>query len=89
MTDLEMDLFIAKARISTLERELEEARKKIPKKCSFGEGITFKPDGVHELDACIYETMEVHENVTVEVLCCQKCGHIEIQWKRQDGDQDG
>lgn len=53
-------------------------------KCSFGEGITIKPDGVNELDPCFYEVAEVHENVTVEVLRCKRCGHIEISWYRPD-----
>lgn len=51
-------------------------------KCSFGEGITIKPDGIHELDPCIYETVEEHTGCTVRVLRCKKCGHIEIEWER-------
>lgn len=59
-------------------------------KCSFGDGIIIKPDGVNELDPCVYETIETHRNVTVEVLRCKKCGHVEIMWHRQeDGDSDG
>ena len=53
-------------------------------KCSFPEGITIKPDGINELDPCIYKTIERHKNVTVEVNKCIKCGHIEISWYRQD-----
>ena len=56
--------------------------------CSFGEGVTIKPDGVNELDACAYELMEKHRNVTVEVLRCKNCGHVELSWYR-DGDADG
>ena len=52
-------------------------------KCSH-DGITIKPDGVHELDPCIYETTEAYANVTVFVRKCKHCGHIDIAWKRQD-----
>lgn len=54
------------------------------KKCSFGEGITIKPDGVNELDPCIYEDIEMYTNVTVVVSRCKKCGHIEISWIKQE-----
>ena len=53
-------------------------------KCAFPAGLTIKPDGVHELDPCIYETVEKYANVTVTISRCQKCGHIEISWERQD-----
>lgn len=53
-------------------------------KCTFGEGITVKPDGKNELDPCIYKEIETYKNVTVHVLRCEKCGHIEITWERQD-----
>lgn len=90
MTDMEMDLVIANARIKQLETELADALARQSKKCSFGAGVTIKPDGIHELDACDYEVMEVHENVTVEVLRCRKCGHVELSWYAQeDGDFDG
>ena len=56
----------------------------IEMKCSFPDGITVKPDGVHDLDPCEYELTERHRNVTVEVLRCRKCGHVEISWFRQD-----
>lgn len=90
MTDLEMDLVIANTRIKQLEMELDDALARQSKKCSFGAGVTIKPDGIHELDACDYEVMEVRENVTVEVLRCRKCGHVEVSWYTQeDGDFDG
>ena len=54
------------------------------KKCSFQDGVTIKPDGVHELDPCIYEEIEKYVNVTVNVLRCKKCGHIDITWERQE-----
>ena len=54
------------------------------KKCSFGEGVTIKPDGVNELDPCIYEDVEMYTNVTVVISRCKKCGHIEISWMKQE-----
>jgi len=53
-------------------------------KCRFHDGIKIKPDGVNELDPCVYVTKEIHQNVTVEVSQCKNCGHIEIAWHRQD-----
>ena len=54
-------------------------------KCQPPDGVTIKPDGVNELEPCIYEEVETHHNVTVHVLRCRKCGHIEIEWERNDG----
>lgn len=53
------------------------------KKCEFPDGIVIKPDGVNELDPCVYQEVEKYANVTVTVLRCMKCGHIEIEWHRQ------
>lgn len=50
-------------------------------------GYTVKPDGVNELDPCIYEEIERHEGVTVVVLKCKNCGHIEIEWFKEDNDE--
>ena len=58
------------------------------KKCSFPEGIEIRPDGVHALDPCIYEVVEVHKNVTVEVRRCKNCGHTDIAWYRQEDTED-
>ena len=52
--------------------------------CSFGEGITIKPDGVNELDPCVYEDIEIYANVTVIISRCKKCGKIELSWLRQE-----
>lgn len=52
-------------------------------KCNFG-GIVIKPDGVNELDACLYEEVERYKNVTVIINKCKKCGNIDISWLRQD-----
>ena len=57
------------------------------KKCSFGD-ITIKPDGINELDPCIYEDIEMYANVTVVVSRCKKCGHIEISWIRQENTEE-
>lgn len=52
-------------------------------KCKFPDGITIKPDGVNELDPCIYEDIAKYKNVTITISMCKKCGHIEIGWERQ------
>lgn len=36
------------------------------------------------VDPCIYDIIETHENVTVEVLKCCNCGHIELSWHKED-----
>lgn len=53
-------------------------------KCQFQDGITVRPDGVNELDPCVYEEVEKYKNVTVTISRCRKCGHIDISWERQD-----
>ena len=53
-------------------------------KCTFPDGIVIKPDGVNELDPCIYEEIERYENVTISINRCKKCGHIDISWYRQE-----
>ena len=53
-------------------------------KCSFPDGIMIKPDGVNEIDPCVYEVIEVYKNVTVTISKCKKCGHIDVSWERQD-----
>ena len=60
-------------------------------KCAFGDEITritIKPDGANELDPCLYEEIETYKNVTVHVLRCVRCGHIEVEWERQDNTID-
>lgn len=90
MTDLEMDLMIANTRIAILQKALDDAQsRRSVKGCSFGPGITIKPDGVNELDPCSFEQVEVHRNVTVEVLRCKKCGKTEVLWHRQEDTEDG
>ena len=53
-------------------------------KCTFPDCVTIKPDGINPLDPCIYQTVEIFRNVTVEVMQCKKCGHVEIVWHRQE-----
>lgn len=85
MTDLEMDLMIAQAENAKLKKTIAML---MGKKCSFGVGVTVKPDGTNELDPCIYETKEIHANVTVYVRQCPKCGSIDISWERQEDTED-
>jgi hypothetical protein len=59
------------------------------KKCSFGNGTAIKPDGIHSLDPCQYEVIEKYRNVTVEILRCKNCGHVEISWSRQENTEEG
>lgn len=52
-------------------------------KCSYGEGVEMKI-GDTPIDPCEYVTVERHENVTVDVIKCVKCGHTEVLWFKQD-----
>jgi NMD protein affecting ribosome stability and mRNA decay len=53
------------------------------KKCSCPDGIEMKINGI-PVDPCVYKTIEIHHNVTVEVSRCIHCGHVELSWYRQD-----
>ena len=57
-------------------------------KCKFDNDIIIKPDGINELDPCIYEVIEKYKNVTVEIIKCKHCGHTEIVWYRQDDTEE-
>ena len=57
-------------------------------KCEFPNDMIIKPDGINELDPCIYEVIEKYANVTIEVLRCKNCGHIEISWHRQEDTEE-
>ena len=50
-------------------------------KCAFPDGVSIKPDGVNELDPCIYEDIAIYTKVDVIVSRCVKCGHMEFMWK--------
>lgn len=58
------------------------------KKCKFPEGLTIKPDGIHELDPCVYEEIQRYENATVIISRCKNCGHIDISWLRQENTRE-
>ncbi len=57
-------------------------------KCQLPDGVSIKPDGINELDPCIYEDIEMHTNVTVIVSRCKNCGNIDISWRRQEDTVD-
>ena len=57
-------------------------------KCSFPDGIVIKPDGIHELEPCIYEEVERYANVTISIRRCKHCGHIDIAWYRQEDTEE-
>lgn len=52
-------------------------------RCQYPEGVTVEIGG-HEVDPCLYVEDEKYENVTVTVLRCKRCGHIEIEWTPQE-----
>lgn len=58
------------------------------KKCKFPNNIIIKPDGINELDPCIYQVVEKYKNVTIEIIKCKHCGNIEINWYRQDDTEE-
>lgn len=53
------------------------------RKCKFPEGIIIKPDGIHEVLPHSYQLREVHENVTVIIAECKRCGRTDVAWRRQ------
>lgn len=55
-------------------------------KCNNG-GVEIRI-GDTPIDPCDYELLEKHRNVTVEVLRCKKCGHVEVLWFRQEDTTD-
>lgn len=57
-------------------------------KCCFPTGVIVKLDGVNELDPCVYEEVECYKNVTVHVMRCLRCGHVEISWERQENTEE-
>ena len=54
----------------------------IIKKCVFPDGLSIKPNGINELDPCLYETEQILTNCIVEISKCKKCGNISVSWKR-------
>lgn len=51
-------------------------------KCSWG-NVIYCPDGEHELDPCLYKEVMKLKNVTIQILKCERCGHVTIGWIRQ------
>lgn len=47
-------------------------------------GAIIKPNGVHELDPCLYRDVVKYRNVTVTVAKCERCGNIDISWEIQE-----
>lgn len=56
-------------------------------KCQW-ENVIVKPDGINELDPCVYQVVEKYKNVTVEIVKCKNCGHTEVNWYRQDDTEE-
>lgn len=55
--------------------------------CEF-DGITFKPDGLHEVSMHEFELSERYRNVTIEILRCKKCGEVSIGWYMQEDTEE-
>ena len=53
-------------------------------KCKFPDNATIKPDGINELDPCLYETEAVYTNCIVEISRCIHCGTISVSWRKTD-----
>lgn len=51
-------------------------------------GITIKPDGVHELSPHKYVRTQRLKNVTVEILQCKVCGKVSIGWYLQENTEE-
>lgn len=57
-------------------------------KCTFADGIRICPDGVNDLDPCVYEDVKMYTNCTVIVSKCVNCGHAEFSWVRQEDTEE-
>lgn len=57
-------------------------------KCEFPNEMVVKPDGINELDPCIYEEIERYANVTISISRCKVCGNINISWYRQEDTEE-
>lgn len=51
-------------------------------------GITIRPDGIHELSPHHYVLMQKLKNVTIEILHCKVCGKVSIGWYRQEDTEE-
>ena len=59
-----------------------------PSFCKCQLPFVFKPDGIHELDPCIYQEKEKFANVTVTISECTVCGCVDISWEKQDNTEE-
>lgn len=57
-------------------------------RCSFPDGYTIKPDGIHDLEPCRYEELERYRNVTISVRRCKVCGNVDLAWYHQDNTEE-
>lgn len=74
--------------INTCARWLSASHDGKKEKCTYPPGLSIKPDGIHELDPCVYQTVEVIHNADVRILKCKNCGHIEVEWSRSRLEDD-
>ena len=51
-------------------------------------GITIKPDGIHELAPHKFKLEQKLRNVTIEILRCEECGEVSIGWYRQEDTEE-
>lgn len=51
-------------------------------------GITIRPDGIHELSPHKYVLEQRLRNVTIEILHCKVCGKVSIGWYRQEDTEE-
>lgn len=58
------------------------------KPCAWPDGVTIKPDGVHDLSPHNFVTVQILKNVTIEVVRCTVCGEISTAWYRQEDTED-
>lgn len=56
--------------------------------CNFPNGVTIKPDGIHELSPHNFVLDGKYKNVTVEILRCKNCGEVSIGWYMQDDTEE-
>ena len=56
--------------------------------CCANNGITIKPDSIHELSPHHFQKVQTLKNVTVEILQCKVCGKVSIGWYAQDNTQE-
>lgn len=56
-------------------------------RCTHGDGVTVEVGGTI-VDPCRYREVQILRNVTIHILKCSDCGHIEIEWERQENTED-